>query len=323
MKLLITGGAGYLGSALVNHFLNLGHIVIVVDSYYKGRPENIYSFAKNPRFQIHKIDIRDTDKVKNLLEQEKPEVIIHAAAIVDAFTTNTPDKEILCGEVIRDATINLWNMARSYDFVKQFINTSTVSLYSVGKLITEDADKTPISVYGKTKWEAEKIIMGAQDDVKTTSLRPATITGFSPGIRYETVINNFILSVALGKELTVFSEAMDNQKSFLSIVDACKAFEFCVNNPDVVNGESFNVVSYQITMREVIDLLKKEFSDVKITMINNGNTSQQVYTVSGEKFNDLGFVPTFDLEKQISLLNEFLHKQGVLFDEFLSTYLPK
>ena len=146
--------------------------------------------------------------------------------------------------------------------------------------------------------------------MKTTSLRPATVVGYAPGIRYETVINLFMMYAATGQTLPVFKKALDNEKTFLDILDICRAHEFCLKNLDKVAGKSFNVVSYNITMREFINKLKKHFPNLKINLIDNANVSQQVYTVSGEKFNSLGFVPKPNLDKQIDLMKKYFDRQS-------------
>ncbi|MCD4666274.1 NAD(P)-dependent oxidoreductase [archaeon] len=319
MKIFITGGAGYIGSALVNYLINLkdNHSLTVIDNFYKGRSENLFPAIQKfkDRLSLHKLDIRDKDKIKDLLEQLKPDIIIHLASIVDAFTTNSPDKEILCKEVIRDGTINLWNIAKDLGSVKLFINTSSVSLYSKGKNITEDGEKDPISVYAKMKLEAENAIMITQDYLKTVSLRPATVTGYAPGIRYETVINLFTMYAVTNQVIPIFYEALDGEKTFLDINDLCRAYHFCIDNSEKVTGSSYNVTSYNITMREVLDILSKHFPNLNTKLIHSSGVNQQVYTVSGEKFCKLGFVPKPDLNKQIVLMKKYFSKQAEINEE--------
>lgn len=319
MNIFITGGAGYLGSALVNYLLNLpdNHKLTVIDNFYKGRPENLFPNIQKfkDRLSLHKIDIRDTEKIKDLLEKTQPQAIIHCAAIVDAFTTNTPDKKILCKEVIYEGTINFWNIARKIKSIKQFINTSTVSLYSNGRNIKEDDKKNPISTYGLMKLRAEEEIMIPQNDLMTTNLRPATITGYSPGLRYETVINFFAMCAATGQVLPVFEKALDEEKTFLDITDACRSFQFCLKNPEKLAGQSYNVVSYNTTMRKVLDMLKKHFPNLKTKIITSAKVSQQVYTVSGEKFHKAGFIPKPNLSKQIEYIKKYFDKQSTINEE--------
>ncbi len=320
MKLLLTGGCGYLGSALVDFLLkNTTYEIIILDNLYKGRTENIAQFLIDhpKRVTFYKKDIREYDFIENLMKETTFDIVIHTAAIVDAFNTNAPDKEILCDEVIHQASVKLCELAKKHG-VKRFLHTSTVSLYSSGDNLTEDAPKEPISNYGKSKYKAETKIMKMNNDTfQITSLRPATIFGFSTGFRYETVLNLFMMNAFCKVKLPVFDQALIKNKTYLDINDICRAFKFCIDHPEKTAGECFNIVSFSDNLTNYLELLKKHFPDVEIEIIKTHNISQKPYTISGEKFYKAGFKPKHDLEGQIKKVKQYLTQQYEINNKLL------
>jgi len=303
-KILVTGGAGYLGTRFVEHLLkDTDRSIIVLDNFSRGR----YNFIgplkrKYPgRIEIAPIDIRDSNHVEELLKKNQGQIdeVVHLAAIVDAFSTNREGKDVECMAVNRDAAIKLAELAKKYR-VKKYVHTSTVSLYSQGENLTEDADKKPLSTYGKAKHESEKVLGLADDNFKIVALRPATFVGWSPGFATQTIINLACARAAYDIPLQVFDTALEGNKSYLYLGDHCKAMQFALDNIDKISGQALNVVSFHANLKTVLSIIKQELKkDPPFEIVKTSGVSQQVYTVCGDRFNSLGFKPTGTVEQAI------------------------
>src|SRR3989344_2127329 len=194
MTILVTGGAGYVGYSVTRALARRypQSKVIIFDNFVKGILENIALIRRYPNVIIipwEKADIRDAHNVKAVLDEYRPNVVVHLAAIVDAFSTNREGKDIETNIVNNTAAVQLAELSKQHG-VKTFIYQSTVSMYSRGEELKEDSPKESLSTYGTAKYEAEKSILALSDEAfKVCALRSATIIGYNPSFRYETIIN--------------------------------------------------------------------------------------------------------------------------------------
>jgi nucleoside-diphosphate-sugar epimerase len=319
--ILITGGAGYVGTTFTKTVLNNypNSKVIVLDNFSKGRIENIgYIPERNGNLIIEKVDIRDYDKINNLVDKYKPEIVINLAAIVDAFSTNRKGKDIETIEVNATAAIKLAEICKKHK-AKIFIQQSSVSIYSRGKDIREGANKEPLSAYGRAKLEAEKGIL-ALDDSKfmVCVLRPATIVGYNIGFRYETIVNLICMCVVYNLPIkNIFESALDGEKTYLHVKDNVDAILFSVENIDTMHGKSYNLTSFNANLRSLFELISEHLGrEIKFELVREKNINQQVYTISSKTIQELGFEATKNLEdtivETVKGLSEFKKKTSDL-----------
>ena len=311
--ILITGGAGYVGSALTKGILLKRKDfdrVIVYDNLSKGRLQSIGHLIElfKKRLIFFKGDIRDIVDLEKMFKHFHIDTVIHLAAIVDAFSTNREGKDTECVIVNEKATKELARLSKKYK-VKNFIYQSSVSVYSKGENLKEDDKKTPLTTYGRAKLKGEEILKLNDPDFNVIILRPATVFGYSPGFRYETVINYFIVRSFYNMKLPVFKEALESQKSFIDIEDNVNAILFTLKNMDRMQGEIYNISSFNCDLKVILNAIKKQFPKTQIELVGTPNVTQQPYTISSEKFRDLGFKPQGDLENAVKYFRKYLQRE--------------
>lgn len=314
MNIVITGGAGYVGYSVTKRMAEKypESQIVVYDSFSKARLGNfgrLLDVYKNiVLIPWERADVRDTSNFEAVLEKYKPETVIHLAAIVDAFTTNREGKDIECMKVNYDATVDLAKAAKAQG-VKKFLFQSSVSIYSRGEELTETSPVEPLSAYGKSKYFAEQDLYKLIDDnFKATSIRSATIVGYNPSFRYETIINLLCVRAVFGVETTVFESALDNPKTYLTLDDEVAAIELLIDRIDVTSGESYNAISFHTTLNEVIAEIKKYIPDIKYTVVGQKTINQQVYTINDQKLRSLGYMPKGNLAEVVKTTIEGLQR---------------
>ncbi len=301
-KIFITGGAGYVGSALVPKLLNLNYKVTVLDLMIYG--EDVIS--NHPNLNKIKGDIRDI----NLLQKIIPghDVIIHLACI-----SNDPSFELnptLGKSINLDAFEPLVEISKK-NKIKKFIYASSSSVYGIKneKNVTEDMSLEPLTDYSKFKGECEKILNKYRtDEFITTTIRPSTVCGYAKRQRLDLVVNiltnhafhNRQIMVLGGKQLRPNIHINDMVDSYLHVINA---------DQEKVNGQIFNVGYKNQSVDELAFEVKSVIGDdVKITRTKtNDNRS---YHVSSKKIeNILGFKPKYSIKDAVSdLKNAFQNK---------------
>lgn len=311
MTILVTGGAGYVGysvtRALARRYPQSN--VIIFDNFIKGRLENIALIRKYPNVSIlpwEKADIRDVHNIEAALKKYRPEIVVHLAAIVDAFTTNREGKDIETNIVNNIAAVRLAELSKEHG-VKTFIYQSTVSMYSRGEELKEDSPKEPLSTYGVAKYEAEKSILALNDEAfKVCALRSATIIGYNPSFRYETIINMLCIRSVYGMETTVFESALKNPKSYLSLEDEAAGVVFAIENIDRMNGEAYNISSFNTDLETVLDAIEKTGMKPLAHIGGEKTINQQVYTINADKIKAMGFKPSANIQDVVHDMIESL-----------------
>lgn len=305
-NVLITGGAGYLGYSIIEE---LGkkypeNKIIIYDNFSKGKVEGIVGLRKKTEnievIPWEKGDIRDNNNLKEVIEKYNPETIIHLAAIVDAFTTNREGKDRECEIVNYECAVNIAKIARE-NGVRNFVYISSVSIYSQGEELTEEAEKKPLSAYGRAKLNAETEILKMSDEkFKVVVLRPATLVGYNPCFRYETIINLMCIRSVYKIPINLFSSAITWKKTYLNVKDCSRAIVFSLENIDKMKGDYFNLSSFHTNLDYVMRLLKEIIKeDFPYQVIDEKKINQQVYTINSDKIKRLGFKPEMTVEKTI------------------------
>jgi nucleoside-diphosphate-sugar epimerase len=294
MNILITGGAGYIGSELTGFFLNSGHKVKAIDTLEYG-PTSLLRYVSNPNFDFDKLDVRRKDLLKKDLDW--CDVIIPLACLV-GFP--------LCDERPREAIevnyeINRWIAENKRDD-QILIYPCTNSGYGVsvdGSVCTEESPLNPVSLYGRTKVDAEKIY---QETEGCCTLRLATVFGPSSRARTDLLVNNFVLK-ALKEKILVLYEC-EFMRNYVHIWDICRVFEFVINNWDVCKNETFNVGNDSINMNK-LQLAEKIKEHIPIEIIRaefTNDPDKRDYIVSSQKIYNLGFECKYDLDDGIRQL---------------------
>ena len=284
MKVLVTGGAGYIGSTLIPRLLRRGYGVTVLDTLTHGA-EPILPLFRDRNFELIRGDVRDYDLVKKAVEGK--DGVVHLAAVVGmpACKLNPRDAESTNVEGSRNV--------RQAVSGQRIVYASTVSAYGrvESTVCTEETPLHPLSLYGETKAEAEKILLTHPN---TVALRFATAFGLSPRMRLDLMVNDFTYQAVRNRSLIVYQA--DYVRSAVHVEDIARAIDWALVLP-VMAGKVYNVVGCSPTKKGICEVIKKE-TGAYIHFAEVGeDVDQRSAAVSSEKiYRDTGFVPKVTLE---------------------------
>ena len=294
-KILITGGGGYVGSMLTTILVNLGHHVSVIDlmKYDKGSLNHLY-YHKN--FKLIQKDIRDKKIMKKLIRQN--EYIIPLAALVGAPLCDKNKKEAV--SVNYDSIKSLMSLSTKKN---KIIFLTTNSGYGVGeknKFCDENSPLRPISLYGRTKCDAEKEVMKFKNCI---CFRLATVFGFSYRMRTDLLVNNFVYNAMQTKRLTIFEPHF--RRNFIHIRDVVSAIVYSINNFKKLRSNVYNLglSSANISKLMLAKKIRKQMKNLKVTIVKNKkDPDKRDYFVSNRKIEKKGFKAKILLETGIDEL---------------------
>ena len=295
MKVLITGGAGYLGSNLTRHLLEAGYTVTVLDNLMYDQVTLLHLFG-NPKFQFELGDVRDKKLLQELVGLN--DVIIPLAAIVGmpACKAN-PELTV---------AVNYQQVADIVEVLRddqKLILPNTNSQYgSSDSIITEESPFNPLSLYAKTKCDAENTMLANGNGV---SLRLATVFGVSPRMRTDLLVNDFVYKSAVDGYLVLFEGHF--KRNYIHVQDIARTFQFIIENYDVCKGEAFNVGLSTANLSK-LELAEKIKSHIPSLVIKEDDFKEDFdkrnYIVSNEKLESRGWRPIYDLDYGIKQLLE-------------------
>ena len=278
---LVTGGAGYVGSVVVDELLERGFRVRALDALLHGSVPSLLQSWGNPRFEFVKGDVRDAETRTRALEGVS--AVVHLAAIVgDPACARQPE---VAREVNLEATRSLLTDAEDAG-VERFLFASTCSNYGRmdnGDLADETVELKPVSLYAETKVEAEGEVLGRQQ-LAPTCLRFATVYGTSPRMRFDLTVNEFTRDLEVLDELVVFGEQF--WRPYVHVRDAASAIALVLEAPlDLVAGEVFNVGDTRENYRklDLVEILRERFPNGKVDFVHKDEDPRD-YRVSFEKF---------------------------------------
>jgi len=289
MKILITGGAGYLGSILSKKLLGKGYQVRVMDALWYGI-EPIEDCLDNNNFELVKEDIRNLTYTVRALKNI--DAVIHLASLVGMPASSIEPKT--SEEVNYLATKNIAELCELHD-IETYVFASTCSVYGSqpNKLITEKSKNDPLDFYAKSKWQSERAIQYLNH--APSILRFGTLFGDSPRLRFDLVINLFCIQALTEGKITV--NGGNQFRPFLHVNDAADSLIFTMEKN--LTG-TYNIISENMTILEAAQRISK-LSDCEIK-ISDENPDKRNYKVSAEKIKQVGFEP----EKKIEdAFNEF------------------
>lgn len=295
MKVLVTGGAGYIGSTLVPMLLEKGAEVTVIDNFFY-KQNSLLNVCFNPKLKIVRGDCRDEKLMKSLIKDQ--DFIIPLACLVGAP---------LCDKFPQEAkSINLdaIKLILKHRFPKQkIIFPNTNSGYGVGKsgmFCTEKSPLNPISLYGKLKVDAEKALLGSRNVI---TLRLATVFGISPRMRLDLLVNDFVYRAVNDGYVVLFESNF--KRNYIHVRDVALAFIHCIDNFEKMKNEPYNVglTEANLSKKELCEEIKKQVSH--FTFIDSPigkDPDQRNYIVSNAKIEKTGFKTQVTLQDGIAEL---------------------
>jgi nucleoside-diphosphate-sugar epimerase len=289
-NILVTGGAGYIGSVLVRLLLKNGFNVRVMDKLLFGG-ESIIELLNEDNFEFFYGDIRDKDTADKAINGM--DAVVHLAAIVgDPACSKQQD---LARSTNLESTKQLYKLSEKKG-LNRFIFASTCSNY--GKMedpkgyVTEKTELRPISLYAETKVESENFLLNQDksNSCKPTCLRFSTVYGLSPRIRFDLTVNEFVKEFGLGREFFIYGEQF--WRPYAHVVDLARSVELVLNSEE--NKVAFNVFNVGDTSENyqkgmIVDEIKKFIPDMKVKYVDKDEDPRD-YRVSFEKIkNKLGY----------------------------------
>lgn len=294
-NILVTGGAGYLGSVIVPKLLDLGHKVTVLDNFMFNQ-DSLNPLCLNPNFEVYRGDCRDKTLVSPLVS--KADVVIPLAALVGAP---------LCGRdqlgtvsTNRDAVVLLTELMSQQQQLLMPITNSGYGIGEEGKHCDETSPLRPISLYGTSKVEAEKAVL---DKGNAISFRLATVFGMSPRMRLDLLVNDFVYRAVKDSAIVLFESHF--KRNFIHIQDVANAFLHGLSNFELMQGEAYNVglSDANLSKKELCETIQKHLPKfVFIDAPIGEDPDKRDYIVSNTKIESTGYKPKISLDTGISEL---------------------
>jgi nucleoside-diphosphate-sugar epimerase len=294
-NILVTGGAGYIGSIMVPELLAAGHRVTVLDNFLYRR-NSLASVCYHPNFSVVRGDVRIESTIRPLLK--RAEIIIPLAALVGAP---------LCDrDPVGAATINhdaVLMMFKHLSADQAVLMPTTNSAYGTGDkdhFCTEESPLRPISRYAKDKVEVEKALM---EHPNAISFRLATVFGMSPRMRVDLLVNDFTYRAATDRFVVLFESSF--KRNFIHVRDVSQVFRHAIGNFDRLKGEIYNVglSDANLSKRELCETIQRQLPDFVFVEAPIGkDADQRNYIVSNEKIESTGFRPSHSLDSGVAEL---------------------
>lgn len=293
VRVVVTGGAGYIGSTVTAYLLLLGFDVTVFDRFLFGA-ESVLAFMSHPRARIIRGDVRDTETLVKAVTGA--DAIIHLGAIVGEQACTLDAEEAY--SVNFKGTKTLLAVANRCG-VRRFVFSSTCSNYGVSApdaLADEDTPLKPLSEYARSKMDAESVILDNTTTMAATVLRFGTVCGLSPRMRFDLLVNDIARAAALGQPIRIF--APDAWRPYLHVRDVARHIYLWLNmdQPERMAGRVFNVVGENLQKKELIELVRRHFPKASIQVTEHGPDLRD-YRVSSQGIRDeFGFHTLFTVE---------------------------
>lgn len=292
-NILVTGGAGYLGSTMVPDLLQLGHKVMVLDSFmYKQASLN--HACHHPNFGVAKGDIRIESVIAPLIK--KADIVIPLAALVGApMCSQDP---VGATTVNHDAIVLMLKLLSKEQMV---LMPTTNSAYGTGdknNFCTEASPLNPISLYAKEKVGIEKELMQRENAI---SFRLATVFGMSPRMRIDLLVNDFTYRAVYDRFVVLFESSF--KRNYVHVRDVSRVFQHAIANFDRMKGQIYNVglSDANVSKRELCEHIQKQVPDFVFLDAPVGkDPDQRNYIVSNAKIEATGFKPMYSLDAGIS-----------------------
>lgn len=300
MKILVTGGCGYVGSLLVPRLIESGHNVIVIDAQWFGNFLPPVKNLKVVKKYFNEIEVTDLDGVES---------VIHLANVANDPSVDL--NPVLSWEVNVLHTTQLLNTCRKVSSIKKFIYASSGSVYGVKSEpnVTEDLDLVPISAYNKTKMAAERVCLSYENDFQIYCIRPATVCGVSPRMRFDVVVNMFVMHAFKNKKITVLGG--DQVRPNIHIEDMARVYEHFLSKESIASG-SYNAGFENISVMDIAQMVATDFGvDIEVKPSNDPRSYRQ----DSQKLMATGYAPQKTVQHAINEIASGLHSNEIQDNE--------
>lgn len=295
MKILITGGAGYIGSVLTPALLSAGHDVTVLDNFYFNQ-NSLLDCCHYEKLQVVRGDARDEALVKPLVA--KADLIIPLAALVGVPLCNTDT--LATKSTNQEAVEMLCRLASQEQWMIMPVTNSGYGIGEKGKFCTEDTPLRPISSYGVTKVKAEEAVLRRENSI---SFRLATVFGVSPRMRIDLLVNDFVYRAINDRAVLVFEGHF--KRNYIHIRDVVRAFQHGMANFDKMKGKPYNVGldEANLSKLELCAVIRKHLPKFVFLEAPIGeDPDKRDYIVSNARLAATGFQPEWGLDRGIQEL---------------------
>jgi nucleoside-diphosphate-sugar epimerase len=294
-SIFITGGAGYVGTSLIPILLNKEYKVTVYDSLFYDNGDVLIPFINNPNFKFIYGDVRDEDRLTEAMDGH--DVVIHLAALVgfplckkmgerETTSVNVGGTETVLKHITKDQYLLFGSTGSNYGVVKE--------------ICTEETPLNPLSIYGKTKTTAERLIMERDN---STAFRFATAFGISPKMRLDLLVNDLTYRFMTDGYVVIYEAWF--MRTFIHVRDMGRSFLFAIENQNDIKNNIYNVGSDEMNFSKqyVCQMIKEFIPNAYINYADIGeDADKRNYIVSYEKIKKLGFGTTITMGQGIQEL---------------------
>jgi nucleoside-diphosphate-sugar epimerase len=304
-RILVTGGLGYLGSILCEHLLAAGYEVTALDNLMYGTgQQGLFHLCANPSFDFVKGDVRDETVMQGMLK--RADVIVHLAAIVGASAC---DRDPALATSVNLDSVRLLNRLRSPRQLVLFPNTNSGYGATTGAAFcTEETPLEPISLYGRTKVEAERTLLNSPN---TVAFRLATVFGMSPRMRLDLLVNHFVHAAVTDGYLVLFEKEF--KRNFVHVRDVADCFLHAIPHAGRMVGQVFNLGldSANLSKEELALAVKRHVPNFYLHFAAIGqDPDKRNYVVSSAKLRAAGFEAKRTLDDGIRELLKGYRMEG-------------
>jgi len=307
-RILVIGGAGYIGSILSRELLRNGYAVRVFDSLLYGK-NSISEIMTDPRFEFIRGDVRNVESLMGAIKDVN--AVVHLGEIVGDPACSLDDNFTI--DVNFLATKTIADICSIYR-IPRLIFVSSCSVYGIGEgVLTEESPVNPVSLYAKCKIESEKVILSqAKDACHPTILRLSTVFGASPRPRFDLVVNLLTAKAILEKEISIFGG--DQWRPFIGVSDVARAILGVLEaETESVRAQIFNVGDESLNYRivQIGEILKEIYPQINVN-IREDMEDKRNYRVSFKKIKDvLEFTCKTDLRQGIGEIAKMIEEKGI------------
>ena len=320
-KILITGGAGFIGTVLTNLALEKNFKVISVDNLKNSKKKFLKKNLKNKRFVFFRCDINNPRNFEKIIKKEEIDIVVHLAGIVGDPASKL-EKKLTVDTNLKNSKI-LFELCEKYN-VKKFIFSSTCSNYGIvasNTFADENTKLKPLSLYAKTKVDFEKFMIKKSKSIKMklTIMRFATVFGVSDRMRFDLTINQFTREIFLKKTLDIFGE--NTWRPYCHVKDVARAILISLKSKKKLSIFNVGNSKQNYSKKDVINAIGKFLILNNIIFSKKNIYDKRDYKVSFQKiFKDLKFKTKFNLNYGIKEIIGFLkkNKKNNLYDRKFS-----
>jgi nucleoside-diphosphate-sugar epimerase len=314
MRVLVTGGAGYIGNYIVEELLDAGHHVRVLDSMLWGGGA-LEPFKDDENLEIREGDIRHIEDLSYAMNER--DAVVHMAGIVGDPACGVNEQATQSVNV--EATKSLVEVAKLHD-IDRLVFASTCSVYGASELmeLNEGSYLNPLSLYAESKIDSEEIILQethdqfAENDITTTILRLGTIFGWSRRMRFDLVVNILTAKAVLEGDIPVYGG--EQYRPLVHVHDAARAFAAVLGaEAEKVDHQIFNVgdndLNYQI--KKVGRIVEENIEDAEVRFVEH-KEDERTYRVSFDKINHiLGWEAEYDIADGVQEIKEWMEEEEI------------